>query len=488
MEVTMAHKQTDPVEILATNIVNSMSSIAARRSDTASFDKSFYATILGVNQKFTIDVSSDDQTALIEKFSLPESIEDGENNYYIFKINGAYYCKQQNGDFKLYDKIMVYIPNGDWSRMYIDRESGSTGNSSDEPSTNTSINIISSPTAPGGDDPIVGDIWLRVNDDTTTVFNEISAEAFTDLYAYLEDEETEIKSWVNVRCPIGSAAPSGDSVYYLRTSNGKLSKLYRRANNGGSIITWQEIYPNSETGTEYNLTVSLDKPMSAGDIWVRIDSLETQNIISCSIYEFDEDNKKYSWKLLYNSTGGGSKIHVSVDEPKPLAEGDFLVMMPDTSTVSALYRYVSGQWSTVNFLYGTNPPAPIADTYYCIVAAGALRYILDGNNSWATVAPTPNAMYINAAAIISPNDYWIKITDETNRIATTCYQYLNDEWVEQYKFGATLGNGLEYDANGNIQAKLGEGLTFDSNGAIKMAYNPVINISHALVYKKASQE
>lgn len=48
----------------------------------------------------------------------------------------------------------------------------------------------------------------------------------------------------------------------------------------------------------------------------------------------------------------------------------------------------------------------------------------------------------------------------------------------------TLGAGLEYDQQGRIKVKLGDGLTFDENGAIKMAYNPVVNISHALVYKK----
>ena len=48
----------------------------------------------------------------------------------------------------------------------------------------------------------------------------------------------------------------------------------------------------------------------------------------------------------------------------------------------------------------------------------------------------------------------------------------------------TLGAGLEYDQQGRIQVKLGTGLAFDQNGAIVMAYNPVVNIDHALVYKK----
>lgn len=117
----MASKNTDIIEQLADTIVANLTTpVAKRGKETAPNDKSFYATILGVNQKFVDTISTDDQATLIEKFSLPETVEDGENSYYIFKINGAYYCKSQNGDFKLYDDIMVYVPNGDWSRMYID--------------------------------------------------------------------------------------------------------------------------------------------------------------------------------------------------------------------------------------------------------------------------------------------------------------------------------------------------------------------------------
>ena len=61
-------------------------------------------------------------------------------------------------------------------------------------------------------------------------------------------------------------------------------------------------------------------------------------------------------------------------------------------------------------------------------------------------------------------------------------------WGSVYGFDTPGADPKQYDANGNIQVKLGEGLTFDSNGAIKMSYNPVINIAHALVYKKESQE
>lgn len=116
----MANKNTDPIYALAEQIVGSSEKLAESKVNKAQYDKSFTVVVLGVNQKFTGDVSAEDKTVLIEKYSIPSEIEEGSPNYYTIKINGAYYISKQNGNFKLYDKVMAYLPNSDWSRLYLD--------------------------------------------------------------------------------------------------------------------------------------------------------------------------------------------------------------------------------------------------------------------------------------------------------------------------------------------------------------------------------
>lgn len=490
----MANKNTDPIEMLADSICNSLVSASTRAGkETAPNDKTFPAIILGTNQKFTDDVSEQDKTVIIEKFSIPEAVEEGEQTYYTFKINGAYYCKKQNGNFKLYDNIMVYIPNGDWSNMYFDypdasSHGGGGGGSGEE------HQLIVSVDAPGGAEPKLGDMWLFVRDEDRTVFEELTTADYVGMYTWQYNEDTNLLSWQPAKCMITkheSLPPTdgrkGDLWIRQIEDGNTFEKLYLCISGDGSgQSVWDEVYPDDETGEGYNLYISADKPLSEGDYWVQIDSKVTKNILSFSEYQFDEDNNKFLWKLLYNAGAGGNETFVSVDAPTPISDGCFLVTMPDTSTVTNLARYENGRWVNVNFQYGTTPFAPVPNTYYCIVAEGALRYILDGNNSWENISPIPYPFFINEAPdiTIKPGDYWIKITDEVFRIAQVSYRYIDETWVEQYKFGATLGNGLEYDTDGKLQAKLGEGLTFDSNGAITMAYDPVINIEHALVYKR----
>ena len=175
----MASKNTDIIEQLADTIVANLTTpIAKRGKETAPNDKTFPAIILGTNQKFTDDVSEEDKTAIIQKFSIPEAVEEGEQNYYTFKINGAYYCKRQNGDFKLYEKINVYIPNGDWSNMYIDRIVDS------DPVLPTLIIQV--------DEPEHGmklkDYWVKIDDNDT--------KNIVALYQYRYNETEDENQWV----------------------------------------------------------------------------------------------------------------------------------------------------------------------------------------------------------------------------------------------------------------------------------------------------
>lgn len=116
---------------LAEELLHVNENITNKKIDKAQYDKSYNATILGINQDFTDDVTEEEQQALIKKYSIPEVPD--KDNYYTFKINGNYYVKSSNTDFKLYENVKIRIPNGSWDNMYIEvqrdtiNESGSEG-------------------------------------------------------------------------------------------------------------------------------------------------------------------------------------------------------------------------------------------------------------------------------------------------------------------------------------------------------------------------
>ena len=123
----MAQDLNKKVLNVANKISSNMGTTALKYREKTDCDKSFAVTILGVNQKFTGNVSAEDQTTLITKYSIPATIEEGDPNYYTIKIYGAYYVVIQTAYFMLYDKLMAYLPNGDWSQMYLDYRSGGKG-------------------------------------------------------------------------------------------------------------------------------------------------------------------------------------------------------------------------------------------------------------------------------------------------------------------------------------------------------------------------
>lgn len=105
---------TDLGKIIANSDINTFD----KKIIKAQYDKSYSVVILGVNQDFTDDVTEEEQQALIKKYSIPEVPD--KDNYYTFKINGNYYVKSSNTDFKLYEKVVIRVPNGSWDNMYIE--------------------------------------------------------------------------------------------------------------------------------------------------------------------------------------------------------------------------------------------------------------------------------------------------------------------------------------------------------------------------------
>ena len=162
-------KKTDDLGLqIGTTSVKNAGETALRYRNNAPNDKSYFVTILGVNQKFVDSVPAEKQTDLKNKYHIPETIEEGENNYYTIQINGEFYCVQQEGSFLLYDKVMAYLPNGDWSRMYLDYQSSNF--------TSTGFSTLFIPflqtTDPAIDGEVAdGDYWIQTTDSDPNHFS-----------------------------------------------------------------------------------------------------------------------------------------------------------------------------------------------------------------------------------------------------------------------------------------------------------------------------
>lgn len=113
----MTNKNTDPIEMLADSICNSLVSASARAGkETAPFDKSYPTQIVGVNTDFISTIDAETRQSLILKFGLTD--DPAENKYIIF-INGEYYCCTSKNNYGLYEDVIAFAPNGDWSRLYL---------------------------------------------------------------------------------------------------------------------------------------------------------------------------------------------------------------------------------------------------------------------------------------------------------------------------------------------------------------------------------
>lgn len=293
----MANKQSDPIYILAETIVDSAQQIATSRTDKAAYDKTYSVVILGTNQKFTDDVSAEDKAAIIQKFSIPEAVEEGEQTYYTFKINGAYYCKRQNGDFKLYDKVNVYIPNGNWSQMYIDygvRNVGANNSSTENDSPDLTISVD----MPGGDSNTVGDLWIITNDSTVSIFANVTSTNFTHMYEY--KTYNDVMQWQSAKCYVSKTTPTSSGgeisvgVYWLEIDdNGSAVSIHICTAASGNSATWNEIYPNTEISYTPSLYIGTEYPMKIRDYWLAIDNAINENALSLHQYLMEDDQLKW---------------------------------------------------------------------------------------------------------------------------------------------------------------------------------------------------
>ena len=410
----MANKQTDPIQALANDIVNTIDSIATRRSDKASFDKSFYATILGVNRKFTDDITVEEQAELIQKFSIPESVADNEPSYYTIKINGAYYCKAQNGDFKLYEKVMAYIPNGEWSKMYIDRVGSGGGGDSGGGSSIDIPNIIKAVDAPGGEEPLSGDLWFYTTSESITEFTSITEDTLNDLYEYATDEDTQITQWTKAEYVIAPEAAQvpivdHDGVFWIRTAEDSenFERIYV-SKVSGSVTKWKQVYPDSETGYTPNIIVSSKKPMLIGDIWLQIDDEESENLTAVYQYEINPETNKTEWMLLCYANV--PQVFTKSYDPSTeytVKNGDYWIEIDNETdqNIVALHKYQLDEDTQTMQLV----------TLYNAAVPSVYIQVNDPVNTYT----------------VKNGAYWIEIDNDTDKNMKYLKKRIEDNWVIQ---------------------------------------------------------
>ena len=112
-------------EQLGAAIFEAGKEIVGKKLSKAQYDKSYKTTIVGCNRYFTDDVPAETQAELIKKYNIPEVSVSGV--YYTFRINGNWYVKSSNNDFKLYEEVIVRVPNGNWDNMFIEVQRDTVG-------------------------------------------------------------------------------------------------------------------------------------------------------------------------------------------------------------------------------------------------------------------------------------------------------------------------------------------------------------------------
>lgn len=173
-------KKSDPVYDLAENIVNSINRISSAKVQKAGFDQTYKTTILGINRTFVDIVPASKQSEIIKDYGIPEDDTNLGYSFYTFVMDRVYYVVKSTGNFKLYEEVIVRVPNGNWSDMFIEVTQGGDF---------YLPKVFKSVTEPMPQDYQIhiGDYWIQLD---STETNNIVA-----FWEYKHNDEQEIDEW-----------------------------------------------------------------------------------------------------------------------------------------------------------------------------------------------------------------------------------------------------------------------------------------------------
>ena len=173
---------------LSNSIVSAIGQYSNKKTETASYDKTYVSSIIGVNRNFMSDAKIYD-IDIIDAMNIPEDDKRGILNYYTFRLhNGDFadknnlssiYCVKSEKRYYLGQPILVCIPNNDWSRMYI------------SPLEPENRNIFYSAEAPTLG-ITKGDLWLQLDDDKTKNIMAIYECVYYEDADYGKDDSTPV--------------------------------------------------------------------------------------------------------------------------------------------------------------------------------------------------------------------------------------------------------------------------------------------------------
>lgn len=375
-------KKNNPRQNLGGNLADGVEITAREYRNNAPNDKSYFTTICGVNQKFTEEVTEYDINNKLNKFNIPETVEEGDNNYYTFKLNNEYYCKQQTGNFMLYDRIMVYLPNGDWSRMYFDYSPDSANFSGGNQGSGDIIDlpqIIEAVEEPGGDNPAENDLWIVLNNEDAKTFDDITEDNFVAIYTFESVEDDETVMWRKHNCAVSHPSPShmNENDYWIGTNlDGESQRIYQyvyvtNPTTHTKSLVWREIYPENEYGDVPQLYIDTLSPMKENDYWLDIDSEEDRNIEGRYQYRYDEETKSYKWVLMYKVEANTGGVGRNVGR-----HNEVFNINPDESQNNT----ITTQYGDYNTARGYNNSISGESMYYADVSGSNNTLSATGNN------------------------------------------------------------------------------------------------------------
>ena len=407
-------------------IASNMGDTALTFRNNAPNDKTFVVTILGVGQNFTEDITQAEQESIIKKHDISSNMVDGDPVYYTFKLEGIYYTLRQNGDFKLYEQVLLRVPNNNWDRMILERIGGNqSGNTYKE--RNVYVDTIEPPIAgknyapPQSVTSVVYEYWFQVKEFMNS--NPVEPRVMIDsvymlgdgnyqkLYCVCSDEKPTIDN--KYIASIGGeyywikADYSGNNVHLIQ-----MYKVQRDINAAGLVQylwdenkpMWQIINPSQDgvfLSNEYNsypirtyvsipnnptavypIYISFLPPMNRDDYWIEIKSRSSKIMNRLLQYcDVSDSGVIKEWREVADNNSLG--IIVSEDNAGTFYNGEFWVQMITQSATDATlsgvseivkgwkYFKISNEWLELKF--GTWGSSPMySDTYYPEVDDGQL--------------------------------------------------------------------------------------------------------------------
>ena len=326
----MTKKEKEATIKAAKKVSSNMGNVSKKYRDKAPNDKSYFVTILGVNQKFVDSVPAEKQTDLKNKYHIPKTVEEGENNYYTIQINGEFYCVKQKGNFALYDKVMAYLPNGDWSRLYLDFPT------IEEKKVTIPQHIVSE-TEPEGEFN-EGDWWDKIDSNG----NKVAA------YCYLPNEKTDELEWqlqynVPTNAGVGEDLGNGNERFNAYDDSGNHNTInggsYNHAEGDGNTLNGCYAVHVDSYG---NTATLVQRSSISGDR----NTVTNADAVSVNGYNNNVNGNCHTVSGSGNTISGGYADIVSGQDNQVTGTDDIVSGMNNIVTASEVI--VNGNGNTVN--------------------------------------------------------------------------------------------------------------------------------------------